>query len=100
MNLNFFQQKGVFSKIWGHPATQHRLYSPNTFYLIAAYYIYNVELFYFSLNMVEDDFHRGGWRPNAVHVRGIANLKSHEIFDYFSAYSPYNIEWLNEDSCK
>ncbi|GAB6026484.1 hypothetical protein CHUAL_012909 [Chamberlinius hualienensis] len=41
----------------------------------------------------------GKIRFNAIHVRGVENMNTQNILDYFKDYSPESVEWINDHSC-
>lgn len=54
----------------------------------------------FSLDVKDEDFTRGRYRADAIYMRGTEELSTQDVFDYFQAYAPANIEWINDYSCK
>lgn len=40
-----------------------------------------------------------GIRLDAIHFRGVNDMSTEDIFDYFKDYSPASIEWINDISC-
>jgi hypothetical protein len=67
-------------------------------------------VFIFSLNLTEDSFidtkleadkiqFRNVFRKEALHLYGIDELSTNEIFDFFKTYKPFAIEWINDSSC-
>merc|ERR1712168_344026 len=46
-----------------------------------------------------NQFNRKLHRISALHIRGIDNLSTADIFEYFEDYGPANIEWINDTSC-
>ncbi|XP_013777889.1 nuclear cap-binding protein subunit 3-like isoform X2 [Limulus polyphemus] len=62
---------------------------------------------YKSLNIECDarDFNQNepgkykGYRLNAVHIRGVNDMCTQNVFDYFKEYGPASIEWVNDYSC-
>ncbi|XP_023236863.1 nuclear cap-binding protein subunit 3-like [Centruroides sculpturatus] len=40
-----------------------------------------------------------GIRLDAIHFRGVNDMSTEDIFDYFKDYSPSSIEWINDISC-
>ena len=41
----------------------------------------------------------GDIRPEAVHLHGTDHMSTRDVFSYFSAYAPRNIEWIDDSSC-
>lgn len=48
---------------------------------------------------IADKPYLGSWRLNVVHVRGVKQLSSEDILNYFANYDPSKLEWLNDISC-
>lgn len=42
----------------------------------------------------------GEIRPEAVHLHGLDEMSTEDVFEFFSLYSPRNIEWINDKSCE
>ncbi|CAH1231817.1 NCBP3 [Branchiostoma lanceolatum] len=40
-----------------------------------------------------------GIRPEALHVEGVDDLNTQQVFDYFKQFAPGSIEWINDTSC-
>ncbi|XP_076346006.1 uncharacterized protein LOC143244727 isoform X2 [Tachypleus tridentatus] len=40
-----------------------------------------------------------GIRLNAVHIRGVNDMSTQDVFNYFKEYGPASIEWVNDYSC-
>eukprot|EP00058_Branchiostoma_floridae_P011139 XP_002596627.1 hypothetical protein BRAFLDRAFT_122051 [Branchiostoma floridae] len=40
-----------------------------------------------------------GIRPEALHVQGVDDLNTQQVFDYFKKFAPGSIEWINDTSC-
>lgn len=38
-------------------------------------------------------------RLNIVHVRGVTEMSTEDILDYFKEYSPLSVDWVNDYSC-
>lgn len=38
-------------------------------------------------------------RFDAIHMHGIQEMTTQDIFDYFGRYGPASIEWINDTSC-
>lgn len=52
--------------------------------------------------MSKEDVETGGdkgWRLNTVHMRGVDEMSTGDIFQYFDGYAPTNIEWIDDTSC-
>ncbi len=41
-----------------------------------------------------------GMRMEAVHMRGVDNMSTEEVFAYFKQFSPGSVEWIDDSSCK
>ncbi|KAG7163645.1 Nuclear cap-binding protein subunit 3-like, partial [Homarus americanus] len=54
---------------------------------------------YKSLDVTDEDFTRGRYRLDALYMRGTEELSTKDIFEYFQAYAPSNIEWISDNSC-
>lgn len=39
------------------------------------------------------------FRRDGLHLHGVDELKTQDIFDHFGAYNPYSLEWINDSSC-
>jgi hypothetical protein len=39
-------------------------------------------------------------RPDVIHLYGTAILSTQDIFDYLKEYSPKQVDWINDMSCK
>ncbi|RNA00125.1 Nuclear cap-binding subunit 3 [Brachionus plicatilis] len=68
----------------------------------------NLSLLYDSLNLTESNFAKDPqpdlkstnlYRKDSIHVYGVDLLTTEDIFDFFSAYKPFAIEWINDSSC-
>jgi hypothetical protein len=60
--------------------------------------------FHSSLNLTEEDFRAssspgGTSRPESLYVRGVTNMSTQEILNYFEEYKPRGIEWISDHSC-
>ena len=42
----------------------------------------------------------GRLRHRAVHLHGLDEMSTEDVFQFFSLYGPRNIEWLNDQSCE
>ena len=42
----------------------------------------------------------GRIRPEAVHLHGTDEMSTDDVFEFFTLYSPRNIEWINDQSCE
>lgn len=49
--------------------------------------------FCFSMGVDKDT------RTEVLHLLGTDNMKTLDIFSYFSGYSPASIEWISDKSC-
>ncbi|XP_064619821.1 nuclear cap-binding protein subunit 3-like [Lineus longissimus] len=56
---------------------------------------------YESLGITEESMSKGerGIRPEAIHIRGVENMSTQDVFAYFTEYAPGNIEWIDDSSC-
>lgn len=52
----------------------------------------------FSLFVLDKKFSH--WRLNSVHIRGVQNMSTSDVLDYFNEFEPDHIEWVNDYSCK
>ncbi|XP_077510197.1 uncharacterized protein LOC144121116 isoform X1 [Amblyomma americanum] len=41
----------------------------------------------------------GGTRLNAVHVRGVTDMGTEDVLEYFKGYDPSSIDWINDYAC-
>uniref|UniRef100_A0A1E1X5X9 Nuclear cap-binding protein subunit 3 n=1 Tax=Amblyomma aureolatum TaxID=187763 RepID=A0A1E1X5X9_9ACAR len=41
----------------------------------------------------------GGTRLNAVHVRGVTDMGTEDVLEYFKEYDPSSIDWINDYAC-
>lgn len=53
---------------------------------------------YDSLNITPGD--EKMVRFDALHMRGVEEMSTKDVFGYFSLYAPSSIEWINDYSCK
>ncbi|XP_050022736.1 uncharacterized protein [Dermacentor andersoni] len=61
-----------------------------------AYMVQYAEL-YRSLGV--DPRRPGGTRLNAVHVRGVTDMATDDVLEYFKDYSPASVDWINDYAC-
>ena len=40
-----------------------------------------------------------GIREEAIHIRGIDNMTTQDVFHFFKDFNPGSIEWIDETSC-
>lgn len=40
-----------------------------------------------------------GIRLNAVHIRGVNDMSTKQVFEYFAEFAPKAIEWVDDASC-
>ncbi|CAF3971371.1 unnamed protein product [Rotaria sp. Silwood2] len=57
-----------------------------------------------SLNLTKEDFRTslssgGTSRPESLYVRGVNNMSTQEILNFFEDFSPIGIEWISDHSC-
>ena len=38
-------------------------------------------------------------RLNVIHIRGVNEMSTRDVFDYFAQFAPTAIEWINDSSC-
>ena len=38
-------------------------------------------------------------RLNAVHVHGVNDMSTQDVFDYFAEFAPTAVEWIDDSSC-
>ena len=58
----------------------------------------------FSLNLTKEDLRTsespvGNSRPESLYVRGVNNMSTQEILNYFEEFEPTGIEWISDQSC-
>ena len=56
-----------------------------------------------SLGIKLEDLERRderGIRLEAIHFRGLSNMKTKDVFNYFQEFAAGGIEWIDDDSCK
>lgn len=56
------------------------------------------------MNLTKEDFRTssspsGMSRPESLYVRGVTNMSTQEIFNYFEQFKPIGIEWICDHSC-
>jgi hypothetical protein len=56
------------------------------------------------LNLTEEDFRTstspgGSSRPESLYVRGVTDMSTQKILDYFEDFKPIGIEWISDHSC-
>jgi hypothetical protein len=39
------------------------------------------------------------WRLDVVHIRGVKEMSSEDVLEYFNEFDPISIEWVNDLSC-
>lgn len=61
-----------------------------------AYMVQYAEL-YRSLGI--DPRRPGGTRLNAVHVRGVTDMATEDVMEYFKDYGPTSVDWINDYAC-
>ena len=54
----------------------------------------------YSFGIDEQSETAKNFRLNVIHMRGVENMNTKDIFKYFEDYAPASIEWINEISCK
>ncbi|XP_029651311.1 nuclear cap-binding protein subunit 3-like isoform X3 [Octopus sinensis] len=64
---------------------------------------YHVSLvaLYTSLGIREEDLHKDerGIRLETVHVRGVQDMSTKDVFHYFQEFAPSTVEWIEDNSC-
>ena len=40
-----------------------------------------------------------GVRLYAIHVRGVDEMSTQDVFDYFAQFAPTAVEWIDDSSC-
>ncbi|XP_052832553.1 nuclear cap-binding protein subunit 3 isoform X3 [Octopus bimaculoides] len=64
---------------------------------------YHVSLaaLYASLGIREEDLHKDerGIRLETVHVRGVQDMSTKDVFHYFQEFAPSTVEWIEDSSC-
>jgi hypothetical protein len=54
---------------------------------------------------VDDDldllniYSNGVFRKDALHLFGVDELSTNDVFDYFKSFKPFAVEWINDSSC-
>ena len=38
-------------------------------------------------------------RLNAVHILGVNEMSTKDVFDYFAEFAPTAVEWIDDSSC-
>ncbi|KAL1428656.1 hypothetical protein MTO96_003006 [Rhipicephalus appendiculatus] len=61
-----------------------------------AYMVQYAEL-YRSLGV--DPRRPGGTRLNAVHIRGVTDMATEDVMEYFKDYGPTSVDWINDYAC-
>ena len=56
--------------------------------------------FSLGIDVEENASDERGVRLNAVHVRGVNDMSTQCVFDYFAEFAPTSIEWVDDASCK
>ncbi len=67
-------------------------------------YFFFYYYFLFSLNLTKEDFRTlsspsGTSRPESLYVRGVTNMSTQKILNYFEEFKPIGIEWICDHSC-
>ena len=59
-------------------------------------------VFYFRLGISELDLKDTprGLRLEAIHCRGVDDMSTEAVLEYFRAYAPGSLEWIDDSSCK
>ena len=53
--------------------------------------------YFFSLGVSADSEET---RFDAIHIRGVNDLSTERVFDYFREFGPTAIEWIDDATCK
>lgn len=61
----------------------------------------DVAALYSSLGIREEDVPKDerGIRLEAVHIRGVKNMSTKDVFEYFQEFAPSSVEWIEDNSC-
>lgn len=56
----------------------------------------------YSLGLEEDkiDEDRRGIRLEAIHFRGLKDMNTKDVFEYYREFNPGDVEWIDDQSCK
>ncbi|RWS05477.1 uncharacterized protein B4U79_14648 [Dinothrombium tinctorium] len=56
---------------------------------------------YKSLDIPIDDNNKihSNWRMNTIHIRGVQEMSSDDVLNYFNDYEKNSLEWVNDLSC-
>jgi len=52
-----------------------------------------------GLSQSEAENESSGVRLNAVHVHGVNDMSTQDVFDYFAEFAPTAVEWIDDSSC-
>lgn len=59
-------------------------------------------LLFLSLGLEEDkiDEDRRGIRLEVIHFRGLKDMNTKDVFEYYREFNPGNVEWIDDQSCR
>ena len=63
----------------------------------------NIIKFVCSLGLKLEDLERRderGIRLEAIHFRGLSEMNTKDVFNYFQEFAAGSIEWIDDESCK
>jgi hypothetical protein len=61
--------------------------------IIKVYQLLNIPITDLNKKFVQN------WRVDTVHIRGVQNLSSDNVLEYFAEYDPASLEWVTDMSC-
>lgn len=66
------------------------------------YYSRLLFILLYSLGLEEDkiDGDRRGIRLEAIHFRGLKDMNTKDVFEYYREFNPGDVEWIDDQSCK
>lgn len=66
------------------------------------YYSRLLFILLYSLGLEEDkiDEDRRGIRLEAIHFRGLKDMNTKDVFEYYREFNPGDVEWIDDQSCK
>ena len=59
-----------------------------------------ISLVFYSFGIDEQSESVKNFRLNVLHMYGVENMTTKDIFKYFEDYAPASIEWISEVACK
>lgn len=56
---------------------------------------------YHSFDISSDQMNKrfSSWRLDVIHIRGVQDMSSDDVLNYFDSFEPKSIEWVNDLSC-